>query len=924
MDPVKLQGVALKLSRALPAAPSYTWWSVVAVLLQARDAALKQLQSGTAPVMSADRLIDMALGLIEKKALGPEGAVGLTMEPLLLYVEALRAAGRYAQAAAVVRDATKALPIEADRKRLEAQLLQDTALKSAPGGRCPEAAQLYRAVLEANPDDWEAFVSLVDSLEPASRARSGSSRPDDLERGSLDSLVVAMKRLRGEIPRPVGAAAAEGRGLDAASDAVVSDVLEMLRRKAAAAAAAPVDATSAGSAILRTPGLAAVEVALRRGDAQGTVDAILAHIADKGAMVSCPADLRVMLKAMPEPTAAVLAARLEAMAVAGVTDDRSKTDVKAMRKTITALQLLYELGTLQRSTRPELSPASLLALYAASRSLFDGLDARERGPTDDLAALAAHCVITCAQGAEATSARNDLIFAALALEGARLDRPYSAQLLLPLTAAWALLGSADAAVDAFEPLEVKNIQLDSIAGHLLTPTLLSLGGTGPLDRTLRKTLALHSEHLAEASETMLLTFKQGTYTKSVEFVDFRERIENSHTRAAARAEHALASIRDASASVAKAVPAAAAALTQLEEGVSLALSSPQPTLAALRFNEDLSIRPDWFGPEYIAAAGPRHALRKWWAGPRAAHVPAKLPWRTLGSAEFASMAPWREASKRALVVRWAQAAAISSFLSLSAVPLPATGPSAAALGASFSRALDQLLSGTGVREQVARADAAAEVSTDLQLLSTATLWALEGAASTLTAGRGGAASSDDPSAEEAGVRAGAVAGRIERLTAQACAALEISVAACGSESLALLGPSEVSLACQLALEDLPMIAVCLAAAAKALGSLGKAGVAAGGDSALQTVKLLAKAVNDALCRLQVACTDAGKAVRSSLNKKSHPALDEARIKLLGDAFPTLDVFKALRKVCEGQGALMEQAAKMAKECIAGTVGPLSK
>lgn len=125
MNLAKLQGMALRLTRAFPTNASYTWWVVTVILLQAREAAIKTLQPGASVAIDADKLIEMALNMIEKKALAPpqEGVSALTMEPLLLYVEALRAAGKYTEAATVVRNAVKALPIVADRKRLEAEVL---------------------------------------------------------------------------------------------------------------------------------------------------------------------------------------------------------------------------------------------------------------------------------------------------------------------------------------------------------------------------------------------------------------------------------------------------------------------------------------------------------------------------------------------------------------------------------------------------------------------------------------------------------------------------------------------------------------------------------------------------------------------------------------------------------------------------------
>ncbi len=163
-----------------------------------------------------------------------------------------------------------------------------------------------------------------------------------------------------------------------------------------------------------------------------------------------------------------------------------------------------------------------------------GLDERERGPADELPTLAASALVTAAlrllrrrrAHPPPAAVLRLLLLALLALEAAALTRPYASGARLALAALHALLGGPQRALAHVTALDIKNVQLDSVAGHLLLPALSAFftGGSGAaaeaggkpaagLPKLLRDVLAFFSDHQRDGGETLEAAYRNGTYTK---------------------------------------------------------------------------------------------------------------------------------------------------------------------------------------------------------------------------------------------------------------------------------------------------------------------------------------------------------------------------------------------------------------------------
>lgn len=96
----------------------------------------------------------------------------------------------------------------------------------------------------------------------------------------------------------------------------------------------------------------------------------------------------------------------------------------------------------------------------------------------------------------------------------------------------------------------------------------------------------------------------------IEFVDFKQRLEQSHALAVARSEQSLVQIRRAVCrGFADFQSALKEACQNLNTSSLLTHRSGLPSLEQLRFNEDLSTRPAWLPPQ-TGGLGP--SLLGWW------------------------------------------------------------------------------------------------------------------------------------------------------------------------------------------------------------------------------------------------------------------------------------------------------------------------
>ena len=499
-----------------------------------------------------------------------------------------------------------------------------------------------------------------------------------------------------------------------------------------------------GGGVLRGPVLAKVELEARRvrlglAPPRALAEAALAASEALGHTLSCAMDLRPYVLSLPPDDAAWLSAQLstrlsalaaaaeDEAAAAAATDGRAARGAAAvLRRRVAALQLQDDVawcappppatagaGTAAAGADaddggcPHLARALELAdLFAEALPLSTGLDERERGPADELLPMAAASLVRGAAAAAAAAATAAapaagaqpppvaLLRAAAVLEAGARWRPHSADCRLGLAALYGLLGCAGAAAASFAKTDAKHIQLDTLASHHLLPAALALGaGDATAAPLLASTLALFEDHARDAGDTLMAAYSQGTHTKVLEFVLFRERLARAHSLALARAERALLALRrqltgggggtgggssgggggGGGSSGGGAKPAGSSGGGAGAAGAAAAAASPEATAAAaaaalplaelegpgwraMRFNADLQTRPAWLPP---TAAAAHLAVLHWWeALPAAAAGAASGAWRpwwrrvAAAEADLPEAARARAAQRAGTLQRW--------------------------------------------------------------------------------------------------------------------------------------------------------------------------------------------------------------------------------------------------------------------------------
>ena len=697
-DFVKQQQCAMKLYR-LTNNPKHVMWAICAMLMQA-DA------NPTA--------LALAAGLCSK--LEAKGSIA-DRESLLVYARVLRESGQGEKALELLEGdlGERLLPMAAERAVL-------CATQAAALGKTETAATHWRAVLTHAPDDWAAMSQVLDIAMPLTRA--AAAHKPQVPAGGTRMLV------RSHSVGGAGVAKVSSKGFRS-DDETVAELLGRVSigdgrpdraqaiergRTVSAQVRAAADALGGAPTVGRGAYLLDAEFAWRAaqlGDDESKLgDAMMSYWADFGHWTSCARDLRPYCDAIVRTNARV--ARefsdqfVDAASAMPEPEDGGKEAQRHLRRVIAAHAIASQLGRCGGSwrvapgdrdapfglARPSLGrgegrgrAAAAMELYRKSKSTFAGPDPREPTPADTAALLAMQALCAEATGHLLRGGRDEngsngslieaatslLAAAAVAEEGVSAS-PNHAELRLGLTSVYALLGAATAARDVFAPLDVKNIQMDSMIHHVLP---IAEGGASP-QVTFRVTQFadnLRNDARRDVPDGCVKAYENGIYTKALEYVDFHERLRASHSLAAATVARVRATLRETLCGGGVTVrdcekKGPVAGVTGPVMGALDAAAKACQSLIAqnTRYNEDLGTNPVWHPPHHGANS---LAVPDWWMTKIAVDLPSGCAVAVAGvhdagagggGASVAHRAGWRAAIRRrcAEIHALHRAAAISS------------------------------------------------------------------------------------------------------------------------------------------------------------------------------------------------------------------------------------------------------------------------
>lgn len=207
---------------------------------------------------------------------------------------------------------------------------------------------------------------------------------------------------------------------------------------------------------------------------------------------------------------------------------------------------------------------ALWALYNAARKYEQPREATERFCADDLLSMIAHYYCdnfvsemttesgrVMADGVKsfdpnplsASSPLRHLVAAASALECGIAHSKWNFQFKLLLNEVYGAMGAIRSLIDQFHGVEVKHVQLDSVAWLFVDPMLRNASMTD-LHRIVKKTWTFYDESKKSTFDYAFDAFTYGSYHKVREVMQFAQKLDESSYQLALRLEHAILSISE--------------------------------------------------------------------------------------------------------------------------------------------------------------------------------------------------------------------------------------------------------------------------------------------------------------------------------------------------------------------------------------------
>lgn len=228
-------------------------------------------------------------------------------------------------------------------------------------------------------------------------------------------------------------------------------------------------------------------------------------------------------------------------------------------------------------------------IYCENLPLSKDLDAQESMYGEDLLSMACNLLV---QLFWRTRHIGYLVESVMILEFGLTVRRHVSQykiLLLHLYSHW---NSLPLAYEWYKTLDVKNILLETVSHHILPQMLASPLWTDSTD-ILRDYLRFMDDHFRESADLTFLAYRHRSYSKVIEFVQFKERLRQSSQYLTAKIEIPILQLKQK----ANNIEEGEGILESFKQGVQVLELSDEIGTKSLTFNEELQLRP-WWTPTY--------------------------------------------------------------------------------------------------------------------------------------------------------------------------------------------------------------------------------------------------------------------------------------------------------------------------------------
>nr|XP_043635828.1 N-terminal acetyltransferase B complex auxiliary subunit NAA25 isoform X2 [Erigeron canadensis] len=476
-------------------------------------------------------------------------------EALSVYISLLEQQAKYGDALEILSGSLGSLiMIEVDKLRMQGRLL-------ARAGDYGGATDIFQKLLKLCPDDWECFLHYFGCLlEDDCSFPSGSN-----------SSSIQVSTLMGCQHRHLAEDLFDSR-ISRASEFVESLMTEV------------------GSDSIRGPGWANLEIERRKmiygkGNADKLMENLIIYFSRFGHLASFTADVEVFLQVLPGDMKKQLLENLVKI-IASSTPSRSVPG-----QHITFFKIRELIGDTSSLHVKDLVgfAVQMTEMYCHNLPLSKDLDVQESMHGEEFLSMTCNVLV---QLFWRTKNVGYLLEAIMVLELGLTVRRYVWQYKILLIHLYSYWNALPLAYDWYKSLDVKNILLETVSHHIF-PQMLTSSLLGDVNDLLKGYLRFMDDHFKESADLTFLAYRHRNYSKVIEFIQFKERLQRSNQYLTAKVEGSILELKRKADSFEE----VESVLGSLNYGSDFLEVSSDIRSKKLTYNEDLKLRP-WWTPSF--------------------------------------------------------------------------------------------------------------------------------------------------------------------------------------------------------------------------------------------------------------------------------------------------------------------------------------
>lgn len=338
---------------------------------------------------------------------------------------------------------------------------------------------------------------------------------------------------------------------------------------------------------LRCPYLANLEVERRKhlygkGDDDKLMEALMQYFLRFGHLACFTSDVEVFLEVLTHDKKTQFLEKLMK-----ISESDATVSTKVLGQSITLFKVQELIGKIYRLPKSELegSAVRMAEMYCKNLPLSKDLDPQESMHGEELLSMVCNVLV---QLFWRTGHLGYFVEAIMVLEFGSTIRSYVWQYKILLLHLYSHMGAFSLAYEWYKSLDVKNILMETVSHHIL-PQMLESPLWVDLNNLLKDYLKFMDDHFRESADLTFLAYRHKNYSKVIEFVQFKERLQHSNQYLVARVEAPILQLKQKADNVEE----AQCFLESLKCGIHFLELSNEIGSKSLTFNEDLQSRPWW-------------------------------------------------------------------------------------------------------------------------------------------------------------------------------------------------------------------------------------------------------------------------------------------------------------------------------------------